>query len=108
MSVFSGSAWTWNEQRQQYYLHQFTKEQPDLNFRNPKVSAEMKKVLKFWLELGAAGFRVDAINHLFEVEDFRDEPLNDDDTNPNSYGYTHKHYTKDLVMRFFVLNIINM
>lgn len=95
-SVFYGPAWTWNEQRQQYYFHQFAKEQPDLNYRNPLVVEQMKNVLRFWLGKGAAGFRVDAINHLFEVEDFRNEPLNPWDTDPLSYGYTDKDYTKDL------------
>lgn len=56
----------------------------------------MKNVLRFWLEKGASGFRVDAVNHLFEVEDLRDEPIDNPEDNL-SYGYTHKHYTKDLV-----------
>ena len=44
VSVFYGSAWTWSEKRQQYYLHQFTKQQPDLNYRNPAVNEHMKNV----------------------------------------------------------------
>jgi len=94
-SVFYGSAWTWNEQRQAFYLHQFDKSQPDLNFRNQAVVDEMKNVLRFWLDKGASGFRVDAVNHLFEVEDLRDEPI-DNPSDPLSYGYTRKDYTKDL------------
>lgn len=94
-SVFYGHAWTWKEERQAFYFHQFDKAQPDLNYRNPKVVEEMKKVLRFWLDKGASGFRVDAVNHLFEVEDLRDEPI-DNPGDDLSYGYTHKHYTKDL------------
>ncbi|XP_070505137.1 maltase 2-like [Chironomus tepperi] len=95
-AVFATRAWTWNEQRQQYYLHQFAAGQPDLNYRNPKVVQEMKNVLTHWMIKGADGFRIDAINHLFEVADFRDEPLTGWTDDPNNYGYTHHHYTKDL------------
>ncbi|XP_002736787.2 putative alpha-glucosidase, partial [Saccoglossus kowalevskii] len=69
VSVFGGSMWEWEENRQQFYLHQFLKEQPDLNWRNQEVFDEMMAVVKFWLEKGVDGFRVDAIKHLFEVED---------------------------------------
>lgn len=95
-SVFYGSAWTWNDQRQAYYLHQFDKSQPDLNFRSQAVVDEMKNVLSFWLDKGASGFRVDAVSHLFEDRDFRDEPI-DNTNDPLSYEYTRHDYTKDLV-----------
>lgn len=95
-SVFYGSAWTFHPGRGQFYLHQFTKGQPDLNFRNPAVVQRMKDVLRFWLSKGVAGFRIDAVNHLFEVEDFRDEPETGTDHDPLSYGFTHHYYTKDL------------
>lgn len=98
-SVFYGPAWTFNEERNQWYLHQFDASQPDLNFRNDDVIDEMKDVLRFWLQKGASGFRVDAINHMFEVADFADEPLSGYTDDPNSYGYTHHWYTKDLVIR---------
>lgn len=78
-------------------MHQFDKRQPDLNYREDDVQNAMKDVLRFWLDLGADGFRVDAINHLFEVESLEDEPI-DDDSDDQAYGYTHKHYTKDLVI----------
>ncbi|KAJ6650164.1 Maltase 2 [Pseudolycoriella hygida] len=94
-SVFYGSAWTWHDQRKAFYLHQFDKSQPDLNFRHQPVVDEMKNVLRFWMDKGASGFRVDAVNHLFEVEDFRDEPI-DNEGDPLDYGYTKKDYTKDL------------
>lgn len=66
------------------------------NYRNKEVVAEMTKVLNFWLSKGASGFRIDAVNHLFEVADLRDEPLSNETKDPNSYAYTLHHYTKDL------------
>lgn len=97
-SVFEGHSWTFNAQRGQYYYHQFAKEQPDLNYRNPAVITEMSNVLTFWLDQGADGFRVDAINHMFEDEQLRDEPVNEGVTDNTRYAYTQKIYTKDLVM----------
>lgn len=61
VSVFYGSAWTWSEKRQQFYFHQFTKQQPDLNYRHPAVVERMKDVLRFWLAKGVSGFRIDAV-----------------------------------------------
>ncbi|KYQ93335.1 Alpha amylase family protein [Tieghemostelium lacteum] len=62
------SNWTYDEMAGQYYWHRFYKEQPDLNFDNPKVQQEMLNILKFWLDLGIDGFRVDAVPYLFERE----------------------------------------
>lgn len=95
-SIFYGSAWTWNNQRKQYYYHQFHEKQPDLNYRNPKVVEEMLNVLRFWLKKGVAGFRIDAVNHMFEDAKFRDEPLTNKTNDPKSHEYTHHIYTKDL------------
>ncbi|XP_065369743.1 maltase A1-like [Calliphora vicina] len=67
LSGFRGSAWQWNEERQQYYLHQFAVQQADLNYRNPLVVQQMKRVLRYWLDQGVTGFRVDAMALLFEV-----------------------------------------
>ncbi|XP_034476705.1 maltase A1-like [Drosophila innubila] len=67
LQYFRGSAWQWNEERQQYYLHQFAVQQPDLNYRSPDVVAQMKRVLRYWLNEGVAGFRCDALPPLFEV-----------------------------------------
>lgn len=72
------------------------KSQPDLNYRNQDVVDQMIDVLKFWLKKGAGGFRVDAINHLFEYKDLRDEPKSDLTNDTNSYDYLLHHYTKDL------------
>ncbi|XP_061399006.1 maltase A1-like [Musca vetustissima] len=68
LQFFRGSAWEWNDERQQYYLHQYTVQQPDLNYRNPDVVEQMKRVLRYWLDQGVAGFRIDAVPALFEVE----------------------------------------
>ncbi len=75
LSLFGGSAWQFDEPTSQYYLHQFYVEQPDLNWRNPEVEAAMMDVARFWLKRGAAGFRLDAVDRLFEDPDFRDNPL---------------------------------
>lgn len=106
-AVFNTRAWTWNEQREQYYLHQFASGQPDLNFRNPKVAEAMKNVLIFWLISGADGFRIDAINHMFEAEGLPDEPWAGWTNDTNSYGYTQHIYTKDQVKVFKIKSFIN-
>ncbi|XP_018310363.1 alpha-glucosidase [Mycetomoellerius zeteki] len=94
VSVFGGSAWTWREERQAYYFHQFAPQQPDLNYENENVVNAMKDVMRFWLDKGVDGFRVDAVPFLCEDVRFLDEPLTGN-LNPNDYGYTHKIYTKD-------------
>ncbi|GHU89604.1 alpha-amylase [Clostridia bacterium] len=65
-TFFMEDAWTFDEVRGQYYLHLFHKKQPDLNYKNPKVLQEIKQVLRFWLDKGAAGFRCDVINVLYK------------------------------------------
>ncbi|GGC85453.1 alpha-amylase family glycosyl hydrolase [Chelatococcus reniformis] len=75
-SNFGGSAWEYDEASGQYYYHAFLKEQPDLNWRNPQVRAAMNDVLRFWLERGVDGFRVDVIWHLMKDAGFRDNPDN--------------------------------
>jgi len=74
-SVFSGSAWQKDDISGEYYLHLFTKEQPDLNYRNPEVLKQIEKVLNFWLDLGVAGFRCDVFNVLHKST-FRDGRFN--------------------------------
>ena len=68
VSVFRYSAWEFNEERGQFYLHQFVIGQPDFNFRNPAVIQEMKDVLTFWLDLGVDGFRMDAVSQCLLVK----------------------------------------
>ncbi|XP_050543464.1 maltase 2-like isoform X6 [Daktulosphaira vitifoliae] len=94
LSVFnSGSAWKWNEQRNQYYLHQFLEEQPDLNFRNPNVVHEIRKALYFWLERGVDGFRLDSANFLFESKDLSNEPKAENNTNMKDTDYYSLNHT---------------
>ena len=76
MSHFGGPAWEWNETTKQYYYHSFLKEQPDLNWRNPAVKQAMYEVLRFWLDRGVDGFRVDVLWMLIKDDQFRDNPVN--------------------------------
>jgi alpha-glucosidase len=78
LSEFGGSAWTWDEATGQYYYHAYLPEQPDLNWRHPEVRRAMLDVLRFWFARGVDGFRVDAIHHLIEDEELRDNPPNPD------------------------------
>jgi alpha-glucosidase len=73
-SFFGGSAWEWVPARKQFYYHAFLKQQPDLNWRNPAVEKEMFSAMKFWLDKGVSGFRLDAIQTLFEDTKLRDNP----------------------------------
>ncbi|HEX7342038.1 MAG TPA: alpha-amylase family glycosyl hydrolase [Rhodanobacteraceae bacterium] len=74
LSLFGGSAWQWEPRRGQYYLHNFLADQPDLNFHNPAVRAAMLDVLRFWLDRGVDGFRLDSINFCFHDAQLRDNP----------------------------------
>jgi len=76
LSNFGGSAWQFDEATGQYYYHAFLPEQPDLNWRNPEVVQAMLEVLRFWLERGVDGFRVDVLWHLVKDEHFADNPAN--------------------------------
>jgi oligo-1,6-glucosidase/alpha-glucosidase len=78
ISDFGGSAWEWDEPTGQYYLHAFLKEQPDLNWRNPRVSQAMTDVLRFWFDRGVDGFRIDVLWHLIKAEGLPDNPVNPD------------------------------
>lgn len=73
LSVYGNSSWHFDEVRNQCYFHQFMKEQPDLNFRNPDVHEEIKEILRFWLTKGVDGFSFDAVKFLLEAKHLRDE-----------------------------------
>jgi len=74
VSLFGGSAWQYVPAVNQFYYHKFYKQQPDLNWRNPAVENAMFASMRFWLDRGVAGFRLDAITTLFEDPALRDEP----------------------------------
>lgn len=75
-SDMGGSSWEFDPKTGQYYLHTFLKEQADLNWRNPAVRAAMMDVMRFWLDRGVDGFRIDVLWHCIKAEDLRDNPLN--------------------------------
>ncbi len=74
LSIFGGSAWNWDAQRCQYYMHNFLASQPDLNFHNPDVQDALLDVARFWLDRGVDGFRFDTINFFFCDAGLRDNP----------------------------------
>ncbi|MCM3004425.1 glycoside hydrolase family 13 protein [Priestia koreensis] len=73
-SVFSGSAWEYDENTEEYYLHLFSRKQPDLNWENPKLREEVYRMMKFWLDKGIDGFRMDVINFISKVPGLPDAP----------------------------------
>lgn len=89
ISNFTGPAWTYNEERKQFYLHCFGVKQPDLNYRNKRVTDEIVSILQFWMDEGVDGFRIDAVPFLVEHNDYQDEPLNE--------GYDKKTGKKDIL-----------
>lgn len=74
ISVFGGSAWTWDPPTGQYYLHSFLPDIPDLNWHNPDVEAAMLDVLRFWMDRSVDGFRIDAAEHLLKDPELRNNP----------------------------------
>lgn len=79
-SLFGGPAWTWDEHTGQYYFHQFDPGQPDLNWRNPEVRQAMMDVLRFWMQRGVDGFRMDVVNMIWKHPDMPDQPIIPDAT----------------------------
>ena len=101
-SVFGGPAWTWDARRRQYYLHNFLASQPQLNVHNPLVQDALLDVARFWLERGADGFRIDALNFAMHDPQLRDNPPAGEDgrrrTRPfdfqqQRYNQSHPHIT---------------
>lgn len=100
MSIFGGSAWEWDATRRQYYLHNFLRSQPDLNFHNPDVRAAMLDVVQFWLDKGVHGFRLDTVNFYFHDQKLRNNPAHKvhgpriDVPDANPYGMQLHKYDK--------------
>jgi alpha-glucosidase len=84
ISIFDGKAWTWDEKRGKYYLHLFAPEQPDLDWHNPAVPKEFERILRFWLDRGVDGFRIDVAHALFKPVDLPD----DEEPNPSLHHST--------------------
>ncbi|EKY3997067.1 alpha,alpha-phosphotrehalase [Enterobacter roggenkampii] len=76
-SKFGGNAWRWHAESEQYYLHLFAPEQADLNWENPAVRAELKKVCEFWADRGVDGLRLDVINLISKDQDFPNDETGD-------------------------------
>ena len=77
--IFGGSAWTWCEERQQYYLHTFAEQQPDINWANPDVRQALYDAANFWISRGAGGFRIDAIVYIKKPNVYVDGPADGED-----------------------------
>lgn len=110
IEVPARTAWVWSTERQQFYLAEFAKEQPSLNWQNPKVREAMGDVMRFWLDKGIDGFRVDVVNHIGKDPEFRDEILDEsyDKNNHNphdqwkqerlvSYWPTLEGYVREII-----------
>jgi oligo-1,6-glucosidase/alpha-glucosidase len=80
-SIFGGSAWAYDEQTEEYYLHIFSKKQPDLNWENPSMRKDLYGIVNWWLDKGIDGFRVDAISHIKKKPGLPDLP------NPKDLDY---------------------
>ena len=87
-SFFSGSSWQWCPDREQYYLHLFSRKQPDLNWENPEVRAAVHDMMGWWLDRGVDGFRMDVINLIS-----KDPGLPDGEPLANGYGDGMPHYS---------------
>ncbi|MGE6648954.1 alpha-glucosidase family protein [Shewanella colwelliana] len=99
LAIFGGCAWEWEPRRQQYYLHNFLTSQPDLNFHNADVRAAVLDNVKFWLDKGVDGFRLDAITFCYHDEQLRDNPAKPADmrqgrgfSEDNPYAYQYHFY----------------
>lgn len=100
LSIFGGSAWEWDTNRCQYFLHNFLKSQPDLNFHNVKVQDALLDTVRFWLERGVDGFRLDTINFYFHDEQLRDNPAlakerRNDSIAPAVNPYNYQDHLRD-------------
>ncbi len=95
-SIFGGSAWQFDEPRGQFYYHAFYKQQPDLNWRNPEVRKAMYDVMRFWMNKGVSGFRLDAVPALFEDMKLEDEPVSKPGANAYGDPFVNRQYTDNL------------
>jgi len=95
-SVFGGPAWTWDGRRRQYYMHQFLKEQPQLNVHQLAVQDALLDAARFWLERGVDGFRLDALNHSMFDPQLRDNAVaSDDGPRTRPFDYQRRNRSQD-------------
>lgn len=100
LSIFGGSAWEWDTNRRQYYLHNFLKSQPDLNFHNPDVQEALLADVRFWLDRGVDGFRLDTVNFYFHSTGLENNPplapeLRNATIAPDVNPYNHQDHLYD-------------
>lgn len=95
-SSFGGSAWTYCEQRDQYYLHYYAKEQPDLNWENPRVRQAVYDIMRFWISKGVDGWRLDVITSISKDQSFKDRP------NPNKSAFVSAYQNNGPRMHEFI------
>ncbi|QDZ39895.1 alpha-glucosidase [Euhalothece natronophila Z-M001] len=91
LSYFGGTGWTYDERRQQYYYHAFNTNQPDLNWHNPEVRSAIYNVIRYWLDLGVDGFRLDASSVYSQDKYFRNNPLKFEATGNKYNDQFHIH-----------------
>jgi alpha-glucosidase len=96
LSVFGGSAWEWCPTRMQFFLHNFLNTQPDLNFHNPAVVEQVLADMRFWLDRGVDGFRLDTANFYFHDALLRDNPPNPDSSTSPDVSNRANLYTRQL------------
>ena len=94
LSYYGGAAWTYCQSKQQYYYHTFDGRQPDLNWRNPQVKEAIYKMIRFWLDKGVDGFRLDASSVYSKDKEYRDNPVKTKDS--EEFASQHHLYDKDL------------
>jgi len=93
LSIFGGSAWEWDSRRRQYYFHNFLREQPDWNFHNPDVQDYLLSTMRFWLDRGVDGFRLDTVNFYFHDRMLRDNAANPEPWAQSAYRPFEMQYT---------------
>lgn len=87
-SIFGGSAWTYCKERDQYYLHTFAEQQPDLNWENPELRKTLYDVANFWIDKGVGGFRIDAVTYIKKPADLSDGPVDANDNMSSIHALT--------------------
>lgn len=107
-SNFGGSAWTWDETRQQYYLHYYAKEQPDLNWENPRVRQYIYDMMRFWKAKGVDGWRMDVITSISKDLGFPNNPKNYSTSNqqngPRMHEFIHEMH-KEVLAPFDMMSV---